>query len=171
MELTNIKNYVGYASNNYPTYGVLKSSFFVFLYLCFIASIFSFVSERVICFSILLSVTIAYGIGLLLFQKKCKTPYFILRFVAKGTLGTMYSLVFLLLDFTLLETLGKVRLSYVLSLLGGYIILLFLFLFITVFKVKYNKYSNMKSKSKNSYFLIGFASIAGIVSEPVNAVK
>lgn len=162
MKLVNVKKYVNYYKDNYPSLDTLKSVFIVFMVFCCILSVLSIVSQKYICFSILLAYTLIYRISVTIFQKKCKTPYFILRFWVKGTLGTVMAVFFLLVLFTILDVTGRMSVGYVWKILSVYVLILSVLFAATLLCVKFGVYDE-KRKKKNKKKIPGKVAV-GLIS-------
>ena len=169
MKIQNISNYVYSNCETYPSLGILKSVFFLFSFLGIFTIIPSIVAKKFVAFGFLASIIIIYVISLLIFQRRCKVPYFILCPASKAVLGTFISLYFLFFTLWILEIQEKAAPAYVLLLVFSYIIILALLFAITITCVKKGVYrkTNKKRKKGINYTIIASCSSLGFFSAKI----
>lgn len=148
MKPENIRKYAEYHADNYPSLGMLKSTFWALLFFWFCGAVAALVSDRYICIGIITAYILIYRAAVSIFQRKCKTPYYVLRFFAKGILGTVLSVFFLLFVFLILEVTDRITAAYVIILTASYLTVLAVLNFATLLCIKHGVYAKKSDEKK-----------------------
>ena len=71
MKPENIRKYAEYHADNYPSLGMLKSTFWALLFFWFCGAVAALVSDRYICIGIITAYILIYRAAVSIFQRKC----------------------------------------------------------------------------------------------------
>lgn len=166
MELADIKGFIKRYSESYLFLSGIKSLSWMYIFIGLIPLGYGIITRKFIVASITVIMVISYtAITNILVRKMTSISYY-QRFLLSGSSSLFTSLFFLMLPYSLVETVMSDRMTQIVySLLIGlaWILAVFLIFSFEVYNTKKGKYSKAKSKKKNRAGIAAFSSIGAIL--------
>lgn len=167
MKIENIKKYVYYYSDNFPSIGIIRQMIYVYVLFAVLTSIFGFVGKGpmlivAITIDVITLLYIGFAIAL---PKIWKSSEFSHRFIVSGICSifiTMYFETFAFL-FVFMEQDSRWIAGYTCFLLIGLLISVLLFWSFSIRKIQLGKFNKDKKRHRKLGVYSGIGATSGIV--------
>lgn len=165
MELDNIKGFIKRYSESYLYLSSIKSLSWMYIFLGIIPLGYGIITHKFIIASIVVIMVIFYIVISNILVRKMTSVSYYQRFLLSGSFSLFTSLFFLMMAYSLVETVMpnmEAQILYSLTLGFAWFLAVFLIFSFEIYNAKKGKYSNAKSKKKNRVRVAAISSI-GVV--------
>lgn len=165
MELADIKGFIKRYSESYLFLSSMKSLSWMYIFIGLIPLCYGIVTRKFIVTSIVVTMVVFYIIITNILVRKMTSVSYYQRFLLSGSSSLFTSLFFLMMPYSLVETVMSSRMTKIVySLVIGLVWILAVFLIFSfeIYNTKKGKYSKTKSREKNRAGIAAISSIGAV---------
>ena len=165
MELEDIKGFIKRYSESYLFLSDIKSLSWMYIFIGLIPLCCGIVTRKFIVTSIVVTMVVFYTVITNILVRKMTSVSYYQRFLLTGSSALFTSLFFLMMPYSLVETVISDRMTqivYALAIGLAWILAVFLIFSFEIYNTKKGKYSKTKSKKKNRAGIAAISSIGAV---------